>query len=921
MVHKLSEALERATPRPRGRYSVPLRTLSTYVDRHELSSALEKKLHAGGNDTDSPFALLIHGLGGTGKTQLALKYIEEYRDNYDPVLWIDAKSPEAVRSSFERCANAMQLHVDSTPTTGTELADNRTIQAVLRFLESRKSSDDKWLIVIDNADDFSWGLRTVLPQAGWGSLIITSQDSQAWRLFPKREKLQVDIMGPLEARAVFLHHLQWESVSVPSRVQLLCDNIVRRLGYLALAVDLAGAYIGNEADQEKALAQYLVDYGKHQDDLLQWDHFRGLSESSKTVWTVWDNTLHRIQELEPKANPDLLLTFFARFRGSIVQEELFRLASQGLSVLKEYFGEENEILPAWIEAWIGLNEDQWDSFNYRTARNILVRYSLLQRADGEWPAVTMHSLVQWRAMKREENRQWDVWHLLFITAVCIQSNKESSEPHFRRHIIPQILEGSALKMAARGFDEQEKIFIESIIGRVFNDEGRWKEAEELNVHVMKIRKRVLGEEHPATLTIMANLASTYRDQGRWTEAKELEVQVMKIRKRVLGEEHPATLTIMANLASTYRDQGRWTEAKELEVQVMKIRKRVLGEEHPATLTIMANLASTYRDQGRWKEAEELEVQVMKSSKRVLGEEHPDTLTSMANLASTYRNQGRWKEAEELEVQVMEIRKRVLGEEHPDTLFSIANFATTRQIQGRWTEVEELGVQVMEISKRVLGEEHPDTLTIMANLGWTYQDQGRWREAEELEVQVTEVRKRVLGEEHPSTLTSMANLASTYRNQGRWKEAEELEVQVMEIRKRVLGEEHPDTLTIMANLGWTYWNQGRWKEAEELEVQVMEIRKRVLGEEHPDTLFSIANFATTCQIQGRWKEAEELGVQVMEISKRVLGEEHPSTLTIMANLASTYRDQGRWTEAKELEVQVMETNKRLLPRRGASSHVD
>ena len=64
---------------------------------------------------------------------------------------------------------------------------------------------------------------------------------------------------------------------------------------------------------------------------------------------------------------------------------------------------------------------------------------------------------------------------------------------------------------------------------------------------------------------MANLASTYSNQRRWKEAEELKVQVMKMRKRVLGEEHPSTLTSMASLASTYRNQGRWKEAEELEV--------------------------------------------------------------------------------------------------------------------------------------------------------------------------------------------------------------------------------------------------------------------------------------------------------------------------------------------------------------------
>ncbi|KAF6844296.1 kinesin light chain protein [Colletotrichum musicola] len=441
--------------------------------------------------------------------------------------------------------------------------------------------------------------------------------------------------------------------------------------------------------------------------------------------------------------------------------------------------------------------------------------------------------------------------------------------------------------------------------------GNYSKAEVIVQQAMSTRAEILGQEHPSTLTSMANLASTFWNQGRWKEAEELVVRVMETGKRVLGEEHPHTLTSMANLASTYRNQGRWKEAEELDVRVMEMNKRVLGEEHPSTLASMANLASTYRNQGRWKEAEELNVRVMETRKRVLGEEHPSTLTSMANLASTFWNQGRWKDAEELNVRVMETRKKVLGEEHPSTLRSMANLALTYSNQGRWKEAEKLEVRVMETRKRVLGEEHPDTLISIDNLASTYRDQGRWRESEELQLQLIEVWRRALGEEHPSTLTSIGNLASTYSNQGRWKEAEELEVRVMEMNKRVLGEEHPSTLTSMGNLASIFWNQGRWKEAEELEVQVMETSSTVLGEEHPSTLTSMGNLASTFWNQGRWKEAEELFVRVMETKKRVLGEEHPHTLTSMGNLASTYSNQGRWKEAEELEVWVMETRRRVL----------
>jgi tetratricopeptide (TPR) repeat protein len=106
------------------------------------------------------------------------------------------------------------------------------------------------------------------------------------------------------------------------------------------------------------------------------------------------------------------------------------------------------------------------------------------------------------------------------------------------------------------------------------------------------------------------------------------VQIIKISLRILGREHPSTLSIMFNLASTYRNQGQWKEAEELEVQVIEISLRVLGREHPDTLGSITNLALTYQNQGRWKKAEELKAQVIKISLRVLGREHPDTLTTI-----------------------------------------------------------------------------------------------------------------------------------------------------------------------------------------------------------------------------------------------------------------------------------------------------
>ena len=112
---------------------------------------------------------------------------------------------------------------------------------------------------------------------------------------------------------------------------------------------------------------------------------------------------------------------------------------------------------------------------------------------------------------------------------------------------------------------------------------------------------------------MANLASTYNEQGRWGEAEKLEVEVMEARKDKFGSDHPDTLRSMANLAFTYSEQNRWHEAEKLEVQVMEGRITRLGSQHPDTLMSMGNLACIYRNLGRWDEAKKLKVQVIHCS--------------------------------------------------------------------------------------------------------------------------------------------------------------------------------------------------------------------------------------------------------------------------------------------------------------------
>ncbi len=691
-----------------------------------------------------------------------MKFIEDHKEDYSPILWIDAKSPETVQSSFVRCADELRLSVDSSSTQWSALEDSPTVQAVLRWLRDRNEFDDEWLVVVDNADELSWGINKVIPKGRRGNIIITSQDGQSPRLFDRGcEKLCVHTMEPSEAKAL-LRHLNWDFNLAPASIQDISREIVDLLGCLALAVDLAGAYIHEDADkedsnQEAALERYLVDYGRHQDALLRKDYYRGLSSYDKTVWTVWDTTLETIERRYPEVPAGLSLAFLARFNRQTIQSEMFRLASLGLSTVRQRFCHQGQDLPDWLKGFIQLNDQDWDSFRYREAVKILIRYNLLQQVHGEWPGVSLHSLVQWRATNYKKDGAWDLWYLILILAVFITMNREKARPQFRRYLIPHLPDVGESCLHGLQIDDERRVFLWHTIAVIFWEEGRWKEAEKLNLLATETGKRVLGVEHIYTLVSMMNLASTYREQGRWEEAEKLQLQVLETQKKGLGVEHPGTLISMINLAHTYGQQGRVTEAEKLYLQVLETQKRTLGVEHPHTLISMINLAHTYGQQGRVTEAEKLYLQVLETQKRTLGVEHPHTLVSMSNLAFIYHKQGHWGEAEKLYLQVLKARETVLGAKHPDTLTSRNNLAETFVKQERHKEAEKMHLHVLETRKRVLPAAHPDTLLSMFNLALVYHAQGQGSDSVPLMRAVVEQRINLSGADHPRTLEAKRRL--------------------------------------------------------------------------------------------------------------------------------------------------------------------
>ncbi|KAJ4298214.1 hypothetical protein N0V90_006113 [Kalmusia sp. IMI 367209] len=634
------------------------------------------------------------GLGGVGKSQVAIEYAYQVRDKSPDtwVFWVHAGTRARFEEGYRRIAEATKMDGWNDPK-----AD------VLRLVRSWlcDESNGRWLMVIDNADDASVFFpvtsqrRTVtnsdqqadvlsdfLPQSPNGSILITSRSQDvAYRLTGKYASI-IEVRPMNKDDALIL--LQKKLGSIANEDEAV--ELIRTLDSMPLALTQAAAFIKQRAPRMTIL-RYMSEIQRSDLDrgrLLKKDvgDSRRDGQASNSIIATWQISFEYIRKQTPTAAQ--LLSLMSLFDRQGIPESLLR---------DRYAGNGDE-------------DADFDDDIY-----MLTSFSLIEMsANGQ--EFEMHRLVQFSTKKwLELSNELEPWKTTYVTLMDESFPKGQYEnwptcqalfPHAEAAFNSQPKDAQALETWASVLFKAAWYATEI---------GQYRKAYEMDSSAFQVRESVLGAEHPDTLNSINSLGLVLHRQGRYKEAEAMHQRGLEVKKRLFGTGHPDTLISMSNLARTYMDQGRWADAEALEVQVLEISKTKLGADHPDTLVSMSNLSTTYRNQGRWADAEALDVQVVEISKIKLGADHLDTLVYMSNLASTYRTQGRWADAEALDVQVVEISKTKLGAEHPDTLVYMSNLAATHWNQGRWADAEALDVQVLEIRKIKLGADHPSTLDI------------------------------------------------------------------------------------------------------------------------------------------------------------------------------------------------------------------
>ncbi|KAJ7191014.1 hypothetical protein GGX14DRAFT_546758 [Mycena pura] len=799
---------------------------------------------------------VLYGLGGSGKTQIALKFIEQPKARFTHKFFVDASSPETITNNFKMITSMLNI-------------PEETVGGAMSWLASKF---EEWLLLFDNADDTNLGLNDFFPQCKHGNIIITTRNPEL---------------------RVYGAYSQVSNMEEDDAVQLLLMSAAQELCCFPLAIIQAGAYIAKSQD----LAGYLGLYADNRVQLLSKKLVQSHDKYAWTVYTTWQLSFERLGQV---AQEFLMLCSHLHHEG--ISENIFKSAS--VYVCTKQWPSEPDLVVCkkFLAHFYGL-DSRWSSMKFRDVVNEILSFSLMDFKPGR-QVLSMHPLVhRWCSEVVADSALYNNC-IHGVLGMCIGATSELH--HLGSMLVPHLL-------ATYG-NNMDNVMVPDFrqeYARVYYWAGYHNKARQLQLNVLAKCYSLLGEHHPDTLTAMANLAITHRQLGELDDAKALEIDVLAKRHNLLGEHHPDTLTAMANLAYTHTEVGKLVDAKSLEIEVVAKHHNLLGEHHPDTLTAMQNLANTHRQLGELNNAKALEIDVLAKRHNLLGEHHPDTLRAMANLVITHTKLGELDDAKALGIDVLAKRHNLLGEHHPDTLTAMQNLAYTHRQLGELNDSKALEFDVLAKRHNLLGEHHPDTLTAMANLAVTHTELGELDDAKALEIDVLAKRHNLLGEHHPDTLTAMQNLAVTHKELGELDDAKALEIDVLAKRHNLLGEHHPDTLTAMQNLAYTHRQLGELDDAKALQIDVLATHHNLHGEYHPNTLTAMAHLAITHGWLGELHDAKALEIDVLAKRRNLLGEHHPDTLTAMQNLAITHRRLGELDDAKALQIDVLAKRQNLL----------
>jgi tetratricopeptide (TPR) repeat protein len=691
-------------------------------------------------------AVAVHGLGGVGKTRVALEYAWKHESEYTGLLFVSASSGAEFRANLASLVNVLAIAPGST-------AVDEQVSAVLRWLEAHPG----WLLVIDNVDseEAAGEVRKLLVRLRAGHVLITTRISN----WPAGVALrELSELAEADAIAFLLERTGRRRLKADDADR--CAEVARELGYLALALEHAGAYIDK---LRLTFSEYLVRWRQKRLEVLRWYDAR-LIEYPASVAVTWETTFAQLSEPEQR-----LLKVLAW----LAPEPIPLFFLDALPLIKA--------IPEPREALAGL------------AAFSLARFETV--AD----AVVIHRLVQEVARGRVD--ETGKARSLRTALAAINSAATGDPQDVRSWTFWTPLAPHVASVVSHADEEN----IAESTSRLMNDlglyclaRGQFREAEPLLHRVLAIDEHSLGTEHPRVAKDLNDLALLLNATNRFTEAEPLMRRALAIDEQAYGTDHPSVATMLSNLAELLLATNRLAEAEPLMRRALAIDERSYGQDHPKVALGLNNLAQWLSGTNRLAEAEPLMRRALAIDEQSLGRDHPSVARDLGNLAMLLKATGRLSEADPLMRRALSIAEQSYGTDHPDVARALNNLAALLQSTNRLAEAEPLLCRALAIDEHSYGQHHPRLAIRLNNLAALLQDTNRLEEAEPLYRRALSIDEQSYGQHHPEVATDLSNLAWLLTTTNRLAEAEPLmrrALTILLLFAKTTGYEHPNTRVV------------------------------------------------------------------------------------------------------------------------------
>ncbi len=788
-----------------------------------------------------PGVQVLHGMGGSGKTTVALAVARRARARGVVVWWISSATADALETGLRQLLRRLGATDDELRREWTESGPDllwRRLEAFSR----------RWLLVIDNADDtrlLSPAGETIVGQRGWirpmrsrrGMVMVTSREGDAatWAAVGGR--------GSWSA----MHHIGMLSKQDSARVLLdrsgedagdfaEAARLGERLGGLALALRLAGAYLAdtNRLPLPGAVTTFAA-YRQTLDEgrlTAVFDADQTDAAAHGVISRTWELSLDLLGQRDlDQARP--LLRLLAMFADAPIPYS-FVLRSEILARSPMLAGVGVARLRGLLHGLAGLS-----LIDIGTAG-----------ADGHLPILRLHPLI------RDTCRH----HL---------DAAGESAPYL----------GLAVQLLAHAAGAGSP-----------DDPQAWPSWAALTPHVLtcfhSTRERDTDADTGRCATeVTIDVARYLAGSGQYRAARDVYRDLVPAATRAWGETHMSTLTVRANLALWTGYAGDAVTARGQFTALADTLDSTLGVDHPTTLSVRANLADWTGHSGDGNRACAQFADLVSRYERIFGADHPDTLAVRANLAWWTGVAGHAGRARAQFADLLPLRREVLGADHPATLTASANLALWTGAAGDVATAFDHFSALLPTFVRVFGPEHPSTLSVRANLARWTGNAGDAPRALELYQELHPLVERVLGPTHPATLVLRANIALWTGAAGDPAGARRLFGELLPDRQRVSGPDHPSTLVVRANLAYWTIESGQQVPTGD-RADLLATCRRVLGDDHPTTVVLQARFG---QHDGSGHEAPPMPALVynalIPIVERITGAEHPRTMTLASKTSA------------------------------------